>query len=92
MRIHECSKDETNPIKDLQMYGNGGVLPSALHNELATLSRQLSDCVNLWVSYFTLTQTRCYRLAQECSFSRTSLLESDLLKHEQYLKEQWIDC
>ncbi|CAF1135581.1 unnamed protein product [Adineta ricciae] len=87
MRIHECSKDETNPIKDLQMYGNGGVLPSALHNELTTLSRQLSECVNLWASYFTLTQTRCYRLARECSFSRTSLLESDLLKHEQCLIE-----
>ena len=58
-----------------------------LHTELANLSRQLSDCLSLWSSYFALTQTRFYRLFRDCTYTRTELIESDLLKHEQYLIE-----
>jgi hypothetical protein len=87
MRINECSNSDENHIKNLQMYAGGGIFPPGLHNELANLSRQLSDCVSLWASYFTLTQTRFYRIFRNCRYTRTELNESDLLKHEQHLIE-----
>ncbi|CAF0802510.1 unnamed protein product [Adineta steineri] len=87
LRIHECSNTSENHIKRLQLYADGGFLPASLHNELRNLSRQLSDCVGLWSSYFTLTQTRFYRIFRNFSFKRTKLNESDLSKHTQYLIE-----
>ncbi len=87
MRINECTNDDENQIKNLQMYAAGGVFLPNLHTELANLSRQLSDCLSLWSSYFTLTQTSYYRIFRDCTYTRTKLHESDLSKHEQYLIE-----
>ncbi|CAF0844236.1 unnamed protein product [Adineta steineri] len=87
LRIYECSNTSENHIKTLQLYADGGFLPIGLHNELRNLSRQLSDCIDLWSSYFTLTQTRFFRIFRNCSLTYTKLNESDLLKHKQCLVE-----
>ncbi|CAF1610091.1 unnamed protein product [Rotaria magnacalcarata] len=87
MRIYECTDHDRNHINNLQMYAAGQFFPHDLHAEAANLSRQLNDCVTLWSSYFALTQTRFYRIFRDCTFSRTKLSESDLLKHEQCLIE-----
>lgn len=87
LRIYECIDHNKNHINDLHSYTAGGFFLPDLHTELVNLGRQLSDCLNLWSSYFTLTQTRFYRIFRNATYSRTELKESDLLKHEQYLIE-----
>jgi hypothetical protein len=87
MRINECSKNDKNEIINLRTYAAGALFLPDLHTELANISRQLSDCLGLWGSYFALTQTRFYRLSRNCTYSRTKLVESDLLKHKQCLIE-----
>ena len=87
MRINECSTGSEDEIHKLQMSAGGNLFLPDLHNELADLSRQLSDCFDLWSSYFALTQTRFYRIFRDCAYSRTKLLVSDLQKHEQRLVE-----
>jgi len=87
MRINECANSDEDQIKSLQMGAASSLFHPDLHTELANLSRQLSDCLSLWSSYFTLTQTRFYRIFRDCTYTRTELHESDLLKHEQYLIE-----
>jgi hypothetical protein len=81
MDINEYSEK----IEHLQLnVGGGNFLPN-LHKELSDLSRQLSDCFHLWISYFTLTQTRFHQLFRQCSYSHKKLIEIDLKKHEQCL-------
>jgi hypothetical protein len=90
MKISEYSEN----IEYLQLnVGGGNFLPN-LHKELSNLSRQLDDCLHLWISYFSLTQTRCHRLFRQCIYSRTELTEVDLLKHQQCLIDlnQTINC
>ena len=89
MRINECSNDvdHENEIKNLRMSTSGSYFLPDLHTELANLSQQLGDCLNLWLSYFALTQTRFYRIFRDCTYSRTKLLATDLQKHEQCLVE-----
>jgi hypothetical protein len=88
MRINECSDGSSDDeIRKLQMSAGGSFFLPDLHSELANLSRQLSDCLHLWSSYFALTQTRVYRIFRDCTHSRTKLLLSDLKKHEQHLSE-----
>lgn len=89
MRINECAHetDQENEIRNLRMSTTGNYCLPDLHTELANLSQQLGDCLNLWLSYFALTQTRFYRIFRDCMYSRTTLLESDLQKHEQCLVE-----
>ena len=89
MRINECANDNDheNEIKNLQMSTTGSYFLPDLHTELANLSQQLGDCLNLWLSYFALTQTRFYRIFRDCTYSRTKLLDSDLQRHEQCLVE-----
>lgn len=89
MRINECANenDQENEIKTLQMSATGSYFLPDLHTELANLSQQLGDCLNLWLSYFALTQTRFYRIFRDCTYSRMKLLPSDLQRHEQILVE-----
>lgn len=87
MRINECSNGSEDEVQKIQSSEAGNFFLPDLHSELADLSRQLSDCLQLWSSYFALTQTRFYRLFRDCTYSRTKLLVSDLQKHEQHLIE-----
>ena len=65
-----------------------GTLPlSDLYTQLIDLCQQLSDCLNLWSSYFTLTQTRFYLLSQDCTCHRAKFTPEDQLKHERHLAE-----
>jgi hypothetical protein len=87
MRMNEITNDDEHQIKNLQRNAAGGRFLPDLHPELSNLSQQLSDCLSLWMSYFTLTQTRFYRVFRDFNYNRTELKENDLLKHEQYLIE-----
>ncbi|CAF1406378.1 unnamed protein product [Rotaria sordida] len=87
MHINECIDNDKDHIKNLHMHTAGSLFLPDLHIELVNLSRQLSDCLSLWSSYFALTQTRSYRIFRDCTYSRTKLNESDLSKHEQHLIE-----
>jgi hypothetical protein len=81
MKINEYSEN----IEHIQLNAAGGYFLTNLHQELSDLSKQLSDCLNLWISYFTLTQTRFHQLFRQCIYSRIKLNETDLLKHQQCL-------
>jgi hypothetical protein len=87
MRMNEITNDDENQIKNLQIHAAGGRFLPDLHTELSNLSQQLSDCLSLWMSYFTLTQTRFYRIFRDCTYNHTELNENDLSKHEKYLIE-----
>jgi hypothetical protein len=69
------------------MHAAGGLFLPDLHEQLADLSRQVAGCLNLWSSYFALTQTRCHRLARGCIRPRQHLVPKDFLEHEQRLNE-----
>lgn len=56
-----------------------------MHRELSDLSRQLSDCFALWISYFAVTQTKYYQLFRQRFYSKTRMTETDLVKHRQRL-------
>jgi len=81
MRINEYAEN----IEHLQINAGGGYFLPNLHIEFSHLSRQLSDCFTLWISYFTLTQTRFYSLFRQCTYSHKKILATDLNKHEQCL-------
>ncbi|CAF1028782.1 unnamed protein product [Adineta ricciae] len=61
MQINDCSMDDKNQIDELRLNAAGGRFLPDLHGELLDLSRQLSDCIDLWISYLTLTHTTYYR-------------------------------
>ncbi|UJR37557.1 hypothetical protein I4U23_030258 [Adineta vaga] len=81
MKINEYSEK----IEHMQLNVAGGHFLPDLHRELSDLSKQLSACFNLWMSYFSVTQTRFYRLFRQCIYSNTKLNENDLIKHQQCL-------
>ncbi|CAF3245551.1 unnamed protein product [Rotaria sp. Silwood2] len=83
--INECSVEDRIRIGHLQEQTIGNRFFSNLRKPLADLTRQLNNCLNLWSSYFTLTQTRCHRAIYKCNCSSlTNFNESDLTKHETY--------
>ncbi len=81
MKINKYSEN----IEHLQLNVAGGNFLPNVHKELSDLSRQLSDCLHLWISYFSMTQTRFHQLFRQCTYSRGKLTETDLIKHEQCL-------
>ncbi len=81
MTINEYSEK----IEHLQLNAAGGKFLPNLHKELSDLTRQLSDCLHLWISSFTLTQTRFHQLFRQCTYSHGKLIATDLIKHEQCL-------
>jgi len=81
MKINEYSAN----IEHLQLNAAGGNFLPNVHKEISDLSRQLNDCLCLWISYFSITQTRFYRLFRQCIYSRRKLIETDFLKHRQCL-------
>ncbi|CAF3844490.1 unnamed protein product [Adineta steineri] len=87
MRIHECSTNNDVHIENIQIYPINDDFFSNFHTELTTLSDRLSECLNLWSSYFALTQRRSHRFLHHFICSKTKLVENDLLKHEQKLVE-----
>ncbi|CAF4839179.1 unnamed protein product [Rotaria sp. Silwood1] len=86
--INECSVEDRKLHGNLQDQTIGDRFFSNLREPLADLTRQLNNCLNLWSSYFSLTQTRCYRAIYECNCSSlTNFSESDLTKHETYFAQ-----
>lgn len=61
--------------------------PSNIHNELFDLSQQINSCLDLWINYFQLTQTRCFQITNGFRPHRTQLNENDLYQHEIYLSQ-----
>jgi len=58
-----------------------------IHKELFDLSQQINSCLDLWINYFQLTQTRCFQLTNGFRPHRTELNENDLYQHEKYLSQ-----
>jgi len=81
MKINEYSET----IEHLQNNVAGGNFLPDLHRELSDLSRQLSDCLHQWISYFMVTQTRAYRLFRQCTYSNFQTTDIDLVRDQQYL-------
>ncbi|CAF3828220.1 unnamed protein product [Rotaria sordida] len=85
LRINACMNEDRQLIGHLQDQTFGERIFSNLREPLADLTRQLNNCLDWWSSYFTLTQTRCYRAIYECNCSSlTNFNENDFAKHETY--------
>ncbi|CAF1021837.1 unnamed protein product [Rotaria sordida] len=81
IRINEFSKI----IEHLQLTAaEGNFLPN-FHKEFSDLSKQLIDCFDIWISYFTSSQTKFYQIFRQCIFTRKNLIKIDLKKHEKCL-------
>ncbi len=74
-----------NDQKQIEIYSVPGQFFSKFQQELSALCNQLSDCFNLWSSYFAQTQTKFHQFFSRCVCSKIKLSENDLFKHEQYL-------
>lgn len=85
MYVNGITNGDVNPIRDIQIQAANGLLIPDLHTELVDICRQLNDCLNLWSSYFSLTQTPFYQLSRDCTYNRTKLTREHLLKHEKCL-------
>jgi hypothetical protein len=86
MHINVCSLNDDKKIEDLRLNAAGGRFLPDLHSELADLSQQLSDCVDLWTSYFTLTQTTYYRWNRiRVLYRKKTLTNEDLSENQQCL-------
>jgi hypothetical protein len=87
MRIHEFSIYDQKQLENVRIHPVGRLFFPSIHQDLADLSAQLSDCFNMWSSYFALTQTRLHRLIGQCIFHGPKLDESHLPKHMEYLND-----
>ncbi|UJR20442.1 hypothetical protein I4U23_023573 [Adineta vaga] len=88
MHINACAQDNTEQIEELRLNAAGGRFLPDLHSELADLSRQLSDCIDLWISYLTLTQTTYYRWSRiHVPYKKKKLIKGDLSENQQHLME-----
>jgi hypothetical protein len=88
MYIKDCSMNDDKQIEDLRLNAAGGRFLPDLHSELADLSRQLKDCIDLWVSYLTLTQTTYYRWSRiRVPYRKKKLIKGDLSENQECLIE-----
>jgi hypothetical protein len=88
MHINQCSLNDHKQIEDLRLNAAGGRFLPDLDVELTDLNQQLSDCINLWISYFTLTQTTYYRWSRiHIPRRKNKLIKGDLSANEDYLTE-----
>ena len=74
-------------VEKLRLNAAGDLFLPDLHSELASFSQQLCDCVNLWSSYFTLTQTTYNRWSRIHVYHRKKLIKGDLSENRQCLIE-----
>jgi hypothetical protein len=87
IHLNEYYIDDQKQIENIQIYSVHGQFFLKFQQELSALCNQLSDCFNLWSSYFAQTQTKFHRFFSRCVCSKTKLSENDLFKHEKYLIE-----
>lgn len=88
MHIQKCSMDDQQQFEDLRLNAAGGRFLPDLHTSLANLGRQLSDCVDLWISYFILTQTTYHRWRRiHVPHKKRKLTKGDLSENQQCLIE-----
>jgi hypothetical protein len=87
IHLNEYSINDKKEIENIEIYSVSRQFFSKFQQELSALCNQLSDCFNLWSSYFAQTQTKFHRFFSRCVCSKTKLSENDLFKHEQYLIE-----
>ena len=87
MRINECSINNEKQLEMVRRHAVGRLFFPSIHRDLADLSAQLTDCFDVWSSYFALTQTRWHRLIGQCIYPATKLAESDLPEHQEYLND-----
>ena len=88
MHITQSAAKDTAQIEDLHLSAATDRFPPDLHRQIADLSQQLSDCVDLWASYFTLTQTTSYRWSRiHVPYRKKKLIKGDLSANQQLLIE-----
>ncbi|CAF1032359.1 unnamed protein product [Adineta steineri] len=88
MYIKQYSLNDHKQIEDLRLNSTDARILLDLDVDLTDLSRQLNDCVNLWISYFTLTKTTYYRWSHiHILRKKSKLIKGDLSANEDCLIE-----
>ncbi|CAF1545036.1 unnamed protein product, partial [Rotaria sordida] len=83
MRINQCPMKDNIRIEDFHLNAATDRFLPDLDQQLTDLSRQLSDCVDLWTSYFTLTQTTYYRWSRiHVPYRKKKLIKGDLTANQ----------
>ena len=85
--MNEYAMGDEEQIEHLRLTAGGGFFLPDLHEEFASLIRQLSDCVDLWSSYLTETRTTYYRWNHFHLRRRNEPTKADLLKNQEHLIE-----
>ena len=88
MRINQCATKNDTQIVDLHLNADIDHFLPDLDQQLADLCRQLTECVDLWTSYFALTQTTYYRWSRiHVPYRKKKLVKGDLTANQQLLVE-----
>jgi len=74
-------------IENLRFHTASGLFLPDLHSEVTSFIRHLRYCVELWSSYFTLTQTTYYRWSRIHLPRRKHPIKGDLSENRQCLVE-----
>ena len=85
--INECAIDDAKQVENLRSNAAGGLFLPDLHSEVANFNRHLCHCVDLWSSYFILTQTTYYRWSRIHFLQRKRLIKGDLSENQACLIE-----
>ncbi|UJR24079.1 hypothetical protein I4U23_027047 [Adineta vaga] len=83
--LSECSINTENQLEIVKFHAADGLFLPNVHNELFELSKQLNNCLQIWSTYFQLSQTRCYFILKGMNSYRNQSIENDLFKYEQCL-------
>jgi hypothetical protein len=87
IEINKAAMTDGEQIDNLRLNVAGGFFLPDLHSEVASFNQQLCDCVDLWLSYLTMTQTTYYRWNRIYVPHRKKLIEPDLSENRQCLLE-----
>ncbi len=88
MHINQSAAKDNTQIENSHLSAVTDCFLPDLDRQLVNLSRQLSDCVDLWTSYFTLTQTTYYRWSRiHVPYRKKKLIKGDLTANQQLLIE-----
>ncbi|CAF1140908.1 unnamed protein product [Rotaria sp. Silwood1] len=85
--LSECAIKNEKELEGVKFHAANGLFLPNVHNELFYISKQLNDCLQLWSTYFNVTQTCCHQLTRGLIPHRTKLNQQDLFEYEKYLSQ-----
>ncbi|CAF3244784.1 unnamed protein product [Rotaria sp. Silwood2] len=85
--LSECAIKNEKELEEVKFHAANVLLLPNVHNELFYLSKQLNDCLQLWSTYFNVTQTCCHQLIRGLITHRRKLNQQDLFEYEKYLSQ-----